>query len=771
MRTPLRLLIVEDSEDDAALLLRELGRSGYEISHQRVDTAAALVAALDGREWDVILCDYTMPRFSGIEALSIVRNRGLDIPLLFVSGSMGEDIAVAAMKAGAQDYLVKGNLKRLAPAIERELREARARRERAEADAARRLADARFRQILTMAADAIIATEQDQSITLFNRSAEALFGYEAAEVMGRPLDLLLPARFAAAHRRHVEEFARSPESAKPMNLRSRVFGRRKSGEEFPVEASIAKLVENGGMTFTVILRDVTERERREERLRQLSRAVEQSANLVVITDARGTIEYVNPKFLEATGYAAEEVVGRKPSLWKSGKTSDSEYARLWAAISAGQDWRGEFENKRKDGSLISVSATISPIRDEDGRITHFIGIQEDVTQRKDIEAQLRRSQKLEAIGQLTGGLAHDFNNLLTVVIGNLEYLAGELAPGSKARHLAGQALEAGLRGAELTRQLLAFARRQSLEPKEFVLNDLVSGITHLLRRTLGEQIEVEMKLSTDLWPVLADPTQVESALANLAINARDAMPGGGRLTIETANKHLDERYAAENVEVEPGDYVMLAVSDTGTGIPPEVLGRVFEPFFTTKPHGKGTGLGLSMVYGFVKQSRGHVKIYSEVGHGTTVRLYLPRAGSGPVLSATGPLVALHDAVPDATILLVEDNAEVRDVTARQLTELGYRVVEAKDGPSALEILRQGRPIDLLFTDMVMPGGMTGADLAGEARNLRPDLKVLFTSGFAEASVQSGLPPDAKRNLLSKPYRKRDLARRIGEILRGDGETR
>ncbi|MFZ5790002.1 MAG: PAS domain S-box protein [Pseudomonadota bacterium] len=771
MRTPLRLLIVEDSEDDTALLLRELRRAGHEIGHRRVDTAAGLAAALDTQEWDVILADYTMPRFSGTEALSIVRSRGLDTPFLFVSGSMGEDIAVAAMKAGAQDYLVKGNLGRLVPAVERELREARVRRERAQAEAARRLADARFRQILTMAADAIIAADEDQRITLFNRGAEALFEYEAAEVMGRPLDLLLPARFVAAHRRHVEEFARSSESSKPMNLRGKVFGRRKSGEEFPAEASIAKLVESGGMTFTVILRDITERERSGEKLRQLSRAVEQSANFVVITDAHGTIEYVNPKFLEATGYAVEEVVGRNPSLWKSGKTSDGEYATLWKTVTMGQEWRGEFENRRKDGSLISVSATISPVRDDNGRITHFVGIQEDITQRREIEAQLRRSQKLEAIGQLTGGLAHDFNNLLTVIIGNLEYLAGELAPGTKARHLAGQALEAGLRGADLTRQLLAFARRQSLEPKEFALNDLVSGITHLLRRTLGEQVEVEMKLSTDLWPVLADPTQVESALANLAINARDAMPGGGRLIIETANTHLDERYAAENVEVEPGDYVMLAVSDTGTGIPPGVLGRVFEPFFTTKPQGKGTGLGLSMVYGFAKQSRGHVKIYSEVGHGTTVRLYLPRAGSGPVVSATGAPVASDDAVPDATILVVEDNAEVRDVTVRQLTELGYRVVEANDGPSALGILRQGRPIDLLFTDMVMPGGMTGADLAREAQSLRPGLKVLLTSGFAEASVQGGLPSGGKRNLLSKPYRKRDLARRVGEILRGDGETR
>ena len=503
MTPPLRVLIVEDSADDAELLLRELRRNGYALNAHQVETAEELVTALDGSEWDLILSDYTLPRFSGTRALSLVRERTTDIPFIFVSGTIGEDTAVAAMKAGAQDYVTKGNLHRLIPAIERELRDAAVRRAR----------------------------------------------------------------------NHAE----------------------------------------------------TERRAAEQKLRQLVQAVEQSASFVIITDVDGVIEYANPKLLEVMGYGADEVVGRKPSLWKSGTVDAATYETLWQTILAGQAWHGELQNRRKDGGLVTVSASISPVRDDDGRLTHFVGIQEDVTYRREIEEQLRRSQRLESIGQLTGGLAHDFNNLLTVVIGNLDLLHEELQETPKALEMVDHALNASLRGADLTRQLLAFARRQSLAGSPFDLNELVRGTTALLRRTLGEQIEIKLELARDLWTAVADSTQVESALANLALNARDAMAGGGRLTVQTANARLDAHYAAENIDATPGDFVMLAVSDTGTGIPAELLGRVVEPFFTTKPQGKGTGLGLSMVYGFAKQSSGYLKIDSEVGRGTTVRLYLPRS--------------------------------------------------------------------------------------------------------------------------------------------------
>jgi signal transduction histidine kinase len=405
-------------------------------------------------------------------------------------------------------------------------------------------------------------------------------------------------------------------------------------------------------------------------------------------------------------------------------------------------------------------------QDEIGKLSIVLhAFQQNVEEMKRTTKQLVQAQKMEGVGQLTGGIAHDFNNLLAIIVGNLDLLEEELPPNSKAREMAHDALTASLRGADLTRQLLAFSRRQTLEPKVLCLNEVVSRTTELLRRTLGGRIEIGMRLADDLSPALADQTQVESALANMAINARDAMPEGGHLTIETANKYLDEQYQMENPEVVPGNYVMLAVSDTGSGIPPEILDRVFEPFFTTKAEGKGSGLGLSMIYGFAKQSRGHVKIYSEIGHGTTIRLYLPRANAAMELPKEG-VAELKTLVGTATVLVVEDNADVRSVAVRQLGELGYHVLEAANADGALAILLEDRTIDLLFTDVIMPGAMTGDLLAREAKRLRPDLKVLFASGFAEASVQNGSrSPDIDgHNLLSKPYRKPDLARRILETL-------
>ena len=381
---------------------------------------------------------------------------------------------------------------------------------------------------------------------------------------------------------------------------------------------------------------------------------------------------------------------------------------------------------------------------------------EERAERKRTEEMLRQALKLEAVGQLTGGLAHDFNNLLGIVIGNLDLLKVDLSGNPTARELVEQALEASLRGAELTRRLLAFSRRQPLQPKIIGLNELVSSTTDLLRRTLGEAIEIRLKLADDLCPALADPAQVESALVNLAVNARDAMPNGGTLVLETANMNLDEQYAAENADVTPGDFAMLAVMDTGAGMPAEIVDRAFEPFFTTKEVGKGTGLGLSMVYGFAKQSGGHLKIYSEVGHGTTIWLYLPRAKDrNAVVDETIGEVSVTPTI-SGNILVVEDNLQLRKVVLRQLSILGYRVQEADSAAAALLMLQGDKPLDLLFTDVVMPGGITGTSLAQEARKLRPGIKILLTSGFTEAAAQNG----SGWELLSKPYRLQDLDRKI-----------
>jgi signal transduction histidine kinase/CheY-like chemotaxis protein len=389
----------------------------------------------------------------------------------------------------------------------------------------------------------------------------------------------------------------------------------------------------------------------------------------------------------------------------------------------------------------------------------------EIAERKQAEAQFLQAQKMEALGQLTGGLAHDFNNLLGIIIGNLDFLQDMLKENPEASELLREAVDASLRGAELNRHLLAFARRQPLQPKRVEINNLVADMTKLLSRTLGEGIEITLLTKADLWPVVVDPAQLEAALTNLCVNARDAMPRGGRLTISTSNTYLDADYAAENPEVSPGEYALLEVTDAGSGMSPEVLSRVFEPFFTTKATGKGTGLGLSMVFGFVKQSGGHVKIYSEAGVGTAVRIYLPRANQSDDAAASAePTGSPPVAVGREVVLVVEDNEKLRHVLVKQLENLGYAVLVAEDGPRALEILRGDHEIDLLLTDVVMPGGLNGSELAEAAVQMRPGLKVLFTSGFPQAAFGPGGLLTQRDLLLSKPYRKQELAQKVRDAL-------
>ena len=404
-----------------------------------------------------------------------------------------------------------------------------------------------------------------------------------------------------------------------------------------------------------------------------------------------------------------------------------------------------------------------PITGDDGNQRFILGIVRDVTEQKALESQLRQMQRIDAVGQLTGGIAHDFNNLLAIITGNLDLLREKLPDGSDPAEMADEALGAASRGAELVRRLLAFARKQHLEPTALDLNERLPSITALLRRTLGENIRIQVVPAPDLWLAFVDPTQVDDTLVNLAINARDAMPNGGSLSIETANVALDEDYADHHVEVTPGEYVMLAVSDTGTGMTPETIARAFEPFFTTKEEGRGTGLGLSQVYGWVKQSGGHIKIYSELGHGTTIKLYLPRAcvDAGEAAQSSESAAALPTG--RETVLVVEDNPNVRRLVVRQLTDLGYSTIEAEDGRAALEKVDAGAAFDLLLTDIIMPGGVTGYELAEQIGERRPDLKVLFTSGYTDVASRSG---QQSRNgpLLSKPYRKQDLAHAVRALL-------
>ena len=489
---------------------------------------------------------------------------------------------------------------------------------------------------------------------------------------------------------------------------------------------------------------------------------------VVTIDRAGRVALWNRAAEAILGYTAEEMIGQPlPTKVFSMKNGVTGAAHVYLRMVTGQVIKGEeVRYRRKDGSFVETSFSGAGLMDEDGRLRCAICVFEDIGLRKAITHQLHQAQKMEAVGQLTGGMAHDFNNILGVAIGNLDLLAAEIADRPAAAELAEIALNALLRGAELTRSLLAFSRRQPLQPARLDAAALLSGVTRMLSRVLGEQVHVQFRAKGDLWPVLADPAQLEAAITNLAINARDAMPHGGRLTVTGCNTQLGPDELAADGEPAAGDYLLIEVADTGAGMTAAVLARAFEPFFTTKPVGQGTGLGLSMVYGFIKQSGGTVKIDSVPDHGTVVRLYLPRA-SDTANAASGPVDGGEQVTGgDETILVVEDNPDVRRLAEGMLSGLGYRVLTAEHGPAALALLESGVAVDLLFTDVVMPEGLTGYDLAAEALRRRPGLKVLFTSGYPGTAP----PPAAclSGRLLCKPYRFHDLGLRVRESLDSNG---
>ncbi len=505
------------------------------------------------------------------------------------------------------------------------------------------------------------------------------------------------------------------------------------------------------------------RARLEETQQLLSTAVEQAAETMIITDTHDAILYVNPAFERISGYSRGEVLAQTPGLLKSGKHDAAFYDELWETISAGQVWQGRLVNRKKDGSLYTEEATITPVRNRAGEIVSYVTVKRDVTHELRLEEQFRQAQKMEAVGRLAGGIAHDFNNLLTVIHLSTRLLERQLHPEDPLRPHVQLIREAGQRATSLTEQLLTFSRREIIEPRVVNLNQVVGELDKMLQRLIGEDVELTVHSAQDLWLVRIDPGQVEQVIVNLAVNARDAMPSGGKLTIEMANVVLDEAYAATHLEVEPGEYVLLAVRDTGMGMDEEVKACLFEPFFTTKEKGQGTGLGLATVFGIVKQNGGHIWVYSEVGQGTTFKIYLPRVAGGLPAPARPPQqpAAARGA---ETLLLVEDEPLVRTMTRDILLDLGYRVLTAGDGVEALQVAEahQGL-IHLLLTDVVMPR-MNGKELADRLRSSRPEMRVLYTSGYTDNSVAHHGVLAEGTHLLSKPFEVEALARKVREVL-------
>lgn len=537
-------------------------------------------------------------------------------------------------------------------------------------------------------------------------------------------------------------------------------------------------METAGLRFIGVIYDITAAKQSEERLRELNERLESrveettrerdrlwslSSDLFSVCDADGTLRAVNPAWSDLLGYREDEVVGTHFEAWIHPEDRASGHYRL-QALKQGEPLKDfDVRIRARDGIYHWISWTFAPAGDV------FYSVGRDVTQRKQLEEQLRQSQKMEAVGQLTGGIAHDFNNLLTGIVGSLDLMQTRMKQGrleNISRYITAATTSAN-RAAALTHRLLAFARRQPLDPKPVDVNRLIISMEDLLRRTTSEAIELQIAPSEDLPLTLCDPNQLESAILNLAINARDAMAEGGKLIIATGVSQLDSPYGAAHQDIKPGQYVTICVSDTGTGMPADVLAQVFDPFFTTKPIGEGTGLGLSMVYGFAKQSEGHVRIDSKVGHGTAVSIYLPshEGELSDSVAVSGPSRA-HRAEAGETVLVVEDEPVVRSLILEVLADLGYQALEAVDGPSGLKILESKQRVDLLVTDVGLPG-LNGRQLADHARLVRSDLKVLFITGYAEqATMASGFLADGME-MITKPFAIEDLAVRIRETIQRD----
>ena len=633
--------------------------------------------------------------------------------------------------------------------------------DRRQAQHALEASETRYRRLFESAKDGILILDAGTGkIVDVNPFLTELTGYSREEFLGQYLWAIGPFKDVVASKGSFADL-QANEYIRYEHLPLAARDGRKIDVEFVSNVYCV----DGQSVIQCNVRDITARKQADSERQRLTTAIEAAAELVLIADTKGDIVYVNPAFETVTGYSQAEAIGFNLRLPKSGERDEASFRSIWETISAGKTWRGRLVNKKKDGTLCTQEGTIAVVRDAAGVITSYVAVARDITQDLSLEAQFRHAQKMEAVGRLAGGVAHDFNNVLSVILSYAELIGGDLKADDPLRADIDEIRTAALRATVLTGQLLAFSRQQVLEGKVLDLHESVAGMEKMLCRLLGADIELTILPSSDLWSIKADPGQIEQIVMNLAVNARDAMPKGGELTIETANVELDDDYAHAHHGLPAGAYVKLAVSDTGMGMDKETQARIFEPFFTTKEEGKGTGLGLAMVFGIVKQSGGHIWVYSEPGHGTTFKVYFPKVSGVPAVRSSERPVPESDR-GNETVLLVEDDDQVRALALHILRRCGYVVLVAANGGEALLICEQhGAKIHLLLTDVVLPR-MSGRQLAERLAPLRPGMKVLFMSGYTDDAVLQHGVLDSGVAYLQKPLTPASLTRKVQEVLHG-----
>jgi len=761
----LRILILEDVPMDAELVEYELERARIPFASRRVDSRDEFLRELEEFGPDLILSDYTLPRFDGMTALSLARERAPSIPFLIVTGSVNEETAVGCMKAGATDYLLKSNLARIGPAIQAALERARAQAQKTQAEAALAASERRFRSLVQNSSDLVTILAPDGTILYASDSAQRIVGYSPGELVGTSLLSYLGGDDARTVQRLLQNGNGKSDSAGPVEFSLR----RSDGSPVWLEAVGTNLLNDATIRGIVLnARDVSERKRADRELRESEERYrdlfDHASDLVCMAAPDGSLLYVNQAWKHGTGYGEDEI-GRMQLLDLIHPDSRAFYTEVLQRVLTGDRLdHVELIFMPKAGSPITVEGNLS-CTFKDGQPAVVRGIYRDVTERKRVEEHLRRAERMQAAGKLAGGVAHEVNNMMTGVIGFSEFLLRSLEEGDARRSDVEEIIKAGTRAADVTRQLLAFTRQQFLQPQVLDVNTVVGDMEKMLRRSLGEGHVLDLQLSSEAGKLRADRGQLEQVLINLVINARDSLTGHGRVTVETGMMVWDEIYAQRHggVDLPLGRYVMLAVSDTGCGMDADVQARIFEPFFTTKPVGQGTGLGLSTVYGIVKQSGGYVWVYSELGQGSVFKIYLPAAE--PTLP--GELKPEPPRMPvggSETILVIEDEDMVRNLACRGLKDQGYSVLEACNGIQALQHIKEHPgAIDLVISDVVMPE-MGGRELGQLLAQQEPGLPVLYMSGYTGDDVMHRGLLDPGAPFQQKPFTPVGLATKVRWML-------
>jgi len=743
-------------ENDALLIVRELRKQGYEPVYKRVDTAEAMHAALDDSTWDIILSDHSMPSFSSGAALEIRKQKTPHLPFVLVSGTIGEEATVQAVKAGIADFVNKNDLSRLVPVMERVLREAENRSRRKQAEAQLRETETLLTSIFEADPTGVALTVNGKYKRV-NRMFCQISGYNAEELIGQDTSTINSDK---------KEFERvmqviNANLPKQNHLEIECSCTHKDGSIHDILLSVSPINTDNlaeGIVWAIL--DITERKQTARSLMRLDAAINTIDETIIITNPHGIIQYVNPAFERTSGYSRNEALGKAIHMLESGKHDQDFYQHMQRAVAQGDIWKGHVVNKKKNGALYDVEATLSCTRLPDKTIINYITVQRDVTRELKLDQQYRQAQKMEAIGSLAGGIAHDFNNILAAILGYTQIAVDTVKDRPATQKHLQAVLKATDRAISLVKQILTFSRKTDQENKPVMPKIIIKEAIKLMRASLPSTIEIQQNILSNSV-ILADPTQIHQVIMNLCTNAGYAMQGkGGILTISLADVDLDTISAAQHPELKPGRHVRLLVSDTGNGIEPEIIERIFDPFFTTKPHGEGTGLGLSVVHGIIQACDGAIDVQSATGKGTTFEMYLPI-----VTSETVPEIQRSDPLPRGTekILFVDDEPMLADINKKILESIGYHVTVCTASNEALNLFKEDpMAFDAVITDYTMPH-MTGLELVQELITIRPGIPVMLCTGYSDAITQQKATAIGICECFVKPLKTYKLAKTLRTV--------